>query len=177
MEAIEYCYFRRSDFRVNADFNEVDSLAIDLLNRLRGPSLRDSIAKVHKFGASSHKIQELVAPIAIELGFTSEKKGLFSNVKSAGIRPDFFRKTASGGGVLMEVERGKTIANNMDLLDVWKTHLCVEANHLFLMVPQVRVTERGAEQKIYQSVLNRVGTFFEKDVEPIDVDSVHIFGY
>jgi hypothetical protein len=177
VKAIEYCCYRRSEIREKSDFAEVEALAIDFLNRLDGPALRASIAEVHKFGASSHKIQELVAPIAIEMGFTSEKKGLFSNVKSTGIRPDFFRKTSSGGGVLMEVERGKTIANNMDLLDVWKTHLCVDANHLFLIVPQVRVTERGVEQKIYQTVLNRVGTFFEKDVEPIDVDSVHIFGY
>lgn len=177
MRAIEYCYFRRSEIRENSDLSEVESLAIDFLGRLDGASLRTAIAEVHKFGASSHKIQELVAPVAIEMGFTSEKKGLFSNVKSTGIRPDFFRKTSSGRGILMEVERGKTIANNMDLLDVWKTHLCAEANHLFLMVPQVRVTERGAEQKIYQTVLNRVGAFFEKDVDPIDVDSVHIFGY
>jgi hypothetical protein len=65
------------------------------------------------------------------MGFTSEKKGLFSNVKSTGIRPDVFRKTSSDGGILMEVERGKTISNNMDLLDVWKTPLCAEAKICF----------------------------------------------
>ena len=32
----------------------------------------------------------------------------------------------------MEVERGKTTTNNMDLLDIYKCHICEEANHLFL---------------------------------------------
>ena len=35
----------------------------------------------------------------------------------------------------MEVERGKTTTNNMDLLDIYKCHICEEANHLFLFVP------------------------------------------
>ena len=38
----------------------------------------------------------------------------------------------------MEVERGKTVLNNMDLLDVWKCHICESANYLFLIVPQMR---------------------------------------
>jgi hypothetical protein len=97
-------------------------------------------------------------------------------MKVPGIRPDFYKPLAEGG-ILIEVERGKTIANNMDLLDVWKTHICPNANHLFLLVPQVRVTKTGGKQKIYATVLNRVGAFFAEKTEPIDVDSVHIFGY
>jgi len=75
------------------------------------------------------------------------------------------------------VERGKTIANNMDLLDVWKTHICRDANHLFLLVPSIRETEKGVDQKIFNTVQNRVGTFFQDGVKAIDVESVHIFGY
>jgi hypothetical protein len=30
---------------------------------------------------------------------------------------------------------GKALANNMDLLDLWKCHICREAHHLFLVVP------------------------------------------
>jgi hypothetical protein len=110
------------------------------------------------------------------LGFSSERKGLFANFKVAGLRPDYF-KQVDGGGILFEVERGKTIANNMDLLDVWKTHICKEARHLFLMVPKIRKTEKGAEQKIFNTVCNRMESFFQENVQPIDVDSVHIFGY
>lgn len=177
MNSIEYFSYRRSSCKRPVELAEVDALANQLLVQLHSPLLRAAIAEVHTFGASSHKIQEAINPVVTSLGFTSEKKGLFSNVSASGLRPDFYTKTYSGGGVLMEVERGKTIANNMDLLDVWKTHLCTEAKHLFLLVPQVRVTKIGTQQKIYQTVLNRVGTFFESGVEPIDVDSVHIFGY
>ena len=74
-------------------------------------------------------------------------------------------------------ERGKTIANNMDLLDVWKTHICPEAKHLFLMIPRIRVTGNQQEQKIFQSVEKRTGTFFNEQAHDIDVESVHLFGY
>jgi hypothetical protein len=65
----------------------------------------------------------------------------------------------------------------MDLLDVWKTHICPEAKHLFLMVPQIRVTGTHQEQKIFQSVEKRIGTFFVEHAHDIDVESVHLFGY
>jgi hypothetical protein len=65
----------------------------------------------------------------------------------------------------------------MDLLDVWKTHICKEAKHLFLLVPTIRETEKGIDQKIYSTVCNRIGTFFQEGVQPIDVESVHIFEY
>jgi hypothetical protein len=110
------------------------------------------------------------------LGFSSEKKGLFSHYVVSGIRPDYY-KPIQGGGVLFEVERGKTIANNMDLLDVWKTHICKEANHLFLLVPKVRVQASGGKQKIFNTVANRLEAFFEPSANPIDVDSVTLFGY
>ena len=39
-------------------------------------------------------------------------------------------------GIILEVERGKTTINNMDLLDFWKCHICAHADYLFLMVPR-----------------------------------------
>jgi len=39
------------------------------------------------------------------------------------LRPDYFLKL-DDTGILLEVERGKTTINNMDLLDFWKCHLC-----------------------------------------------------
>ena len=65
----------------------------------------------------------------------------------------------------------------MALLDVWKTHICEHAKHLFLLVPDLRITEKGLSQKIFPTVENRIETFFLKEVSPIDVDSVHLFGY
>jgi hypothetical protein len=143
---------------------------------LQNQKVKDSIAEVHKFGASSHTVQKSILDQVEPLGFVSEKKGLFADYKVSGIRPDYF-KSIAGGGILFEVERGKTIANNMDLLDVWKTHLCSEAKHLFLMVPKIRVTEKGGSQKIFNAVENRIETFFLDENKPIDVNSVHIFGY
>ena len=67
------------------------------------------------------------------LGFVSESKGLFATTRQA-----LFVLTTSDRsttGILLEVERGKTTINNMDLLDFWKCHLCEHANYLFLMVP------------------------------------------
>ena len=46
-------------------------------------------------------------------------------------------------GIILEVERGKTTINNMDLLDFWKCHICAHADYLFLMVPtELRDYER-----------------------------------
>ena len=143
---------------------------------LKDQKVKDAIAEVHKIGASSHKVQKSILDQMVSLGFVSEKKGLFASYKVSGIRPDYF-KSLAGGGILFEVERGKTIANNMDLLDVWKTHLCSEVRHLFLMVPNIRVTEKGGSQKIFNTVENRIETFFLKESTPIDVNSVHLFGY
>ena len=143
---------------------------------LNDKKVKDAIAEVHKFGASSHNVQKSILDQMVSLGFVSEKKGLFASYKVSGIRPDYF-KSLPGGGILFEVERGKTIANNMDLLDVWKTHLCSEAKHLFLMVPNIRVTEKGSSQKIFNTVENRIETFFLNESTPIDVNSVHLFGY
>ena len=127
-------------------------------------------------GASSHSIQKAILAEMLELGFTSEKKLLFNEYKVGGLRPDYY-KPLSKGGILFEVERGKTIANNMDLLDVWKTHICKEANHLFLLVPNIRVSKNQNEAKIFPSVKNRIETFFNENISAIDVDSVHLFGY
>lgn len=149
---------------------------LKLKESLETSEISAQIEAAHTFGASSHRIQEVISPVLVEMGFASEKKGLFSDINVPGIRPDFY-KPLDNGGIIVEVERGKTIANNMDLLDVWKTHICQSANHLILLVPQIRVTKTGGQQKIFPTVLNRVGAFFEEGTEPIDVDSVHVLGY
>ena len=177
MEVSEsYRVFRRSDLVDSQNLNEALKVSIQVSEILKDQKVRDAIAEVHKFRASSHAVQKSILSQMESLGFVSEKKGLFASYKVSGIRPDYF-KSLSGGGILFEVERGKTIANNMDLLDVWKTHLCLEAKHLFLMVPNIRVTEKGGSQKIFNTVENRIETFFLSERKPIDVDTVHLFGY
>ena len=177
MEVSEsYRVFRRSDLVDSQNLNEALKVSRQVSEILKDQKARDAIAEVHKFRASSHAVQKSILSQMESLGFVSEKKGLFASYKVSGIRPDYF-KSLSGGGILFEVERGKTIANNMDLLDVWKTHLCLEAKHLFLMVPNIRVNEKGGSQKIFNAVENRIETFFLSERKPIDVDTVHLFGY
>ena len=177
MEVTEsYRVFLRPGLTDSQNLRETLEVSGQVREILNNQKVKDSIAEVHKFGASSHTVQKSILDRVEPLGFVSEKKGLFAAYKVSGIRPDYF-KSLAGGGILFEVERGKTIANNMDLLDVWKTHLCSEAKHLFLMVPNIRVTEKGTSQKIFNIVENRIETFFLNENTPIDVHSVHIFGY
>jgi len=177
MEGTEsYRVFLRPGLADSENLKKALEISRQVKEILKDQKVKDAIAEVHKFGASSHKVQISILDQMVSLGFVSEKKGLFASYKVSGIRPDYF-KSLTGGGILFEVERGKTIANNMDLLDVWKTHLCSEARHLFLMVPNIRVTEKGGSQKIFNTVENRIETFFLKESTPIDVNSVPLFGY
>ena len=173
---VNFHVLSRIDLNSTSDFREVSKLANSVLEILNKKSVKDAISKAHVFGASSHTIQKAILPQMLELGFTSEKKQLFSDYKVGGLRPDYYKPLATGG-ILFEVERGKTIANNMDLLDIWKTHICKEANHLFLLVPNIRVSKNLNEAKIFPSVKNRIETFFSENISAIDVDSVHLFGY
>jgi hypothetical protein len=173
---VNFHVISRVDLNSTSDFREVSKLANSVLEILNNKSVKDAIAKAHVFGASSHTIQKAILPQMLELGFTSEKKQLFSEYKVGGLRPDYYKPLATGG-ILFDVERGKTIANNMDLLDIWKTHICKEANHLFLLVPNIRVSKNLNEAKIFPSVKNRIETFFSENISAIDVDSVHLFGY
>jgi hypothetical protein len=177
MEVAEsYRVFLRPGLADSQNLTETLNLSRQVFEILSNKKVKEAIADVHKFGASSHSVQKSILEQMQSLGFVSEKKGLFASYKVSGIRPDYF-KPLTEGGILFEVERGKTIANNMDLLDVWKTHLCTEAKHLFLLVPKIRVTEKGGAQKIFNTVENRIETFFLSGSTPIDVHSVHIFGY
>jgi hypothetical protein len=177
MEVAEsYRVFLRPGLADSQNLTETLNLSRQVFEILSNKKVKEAIADVHKFGASSHSVQKSILEQMQSLGFVSEKKGLFASYKVSGIRPDYF-KPLTEGGILFEVERGKTIANNMDLLDVWKTHLCTEVKHLFLLVPKIRVTEKGGAQKIFNTVENRIETFFLSGSTPIDVHSVHIFGY
>ena len=76
----------------------------------------------------------------------------------------------------MEVERGKTTTNNMDLLDIWKCHICDKADYLLLIVPVIRQTNNGRSTKIYEHVLKRIGSFFT-DENYVNVKGCFVIGY
>ncbi|WP_101525313.1 hypothetical protein [Nocardioides houyundeii] len=121
-------------------------------------------------GISSAEVQATFLPYALELGFTSEAKGLFLEYENK-LRPDYYRAVGKSG-VLLEVERGKTTTNNMDLLDMWKCHLCRHADFLFLMVPQaLKHNHRMTPKREYSAVVKRLGTFSWTPMPPMCVPS------
>jgi len=155
------------------EFVNVYQIAEKFLDFLNKPDIIHQISMKHKVNAQSREIQDIFLPKAIELGFESERKRLFKNYQ---LRPDYYKKLSDKSGVIMEVERGKTLPNNMDLLDVWKCHICEEANYLFLVVPQFRQTKKGTKTDTFTKVTDRIRSFFQEK-NYINVDAVFIFGY
>jgi hypothetical protein len=126
--------------------------------------------------SSSSHVQDSFLAYATELGFRSEATGLFAGSQNPGLRPDYFCEI-EGSGILLEVERGKTTINNMDMLDFWKCHVCSHAYYLFLMVPKVLVqSELRAPTRPYQAVVKRMASFFEP-AHYANVRALHVFGY
>ncbi len=109
------------------EFCRVQKIAKEIYEYMCAPDISKKIREVHKINARSHEIQNIILPKCEDLGLASERKGLFSNYA---LRPDYYVQI-NGSGLILEVERGKTIANNMDLVDIWKCHICEEADYLF----------------------------------------------
>ena len=162
-------------FRRTPNYKEVEGIAEKLLEYLNKPKVFKQIDNANQPRNSSSKVQDVVIKKAQELGFESEKKGLFLELKS-GLRPDYFMGIGKTG-ILVEVERGKTTTNNMDLLDFWKCHLCKDASHLFLLVPiELRHNNTDPPKKAFDYVKNRLKKFFDPE-NKTNVRSLFLFGY
>ena len=136
----------------------------ETIKKIKGKNIR---------GGDSKDIQDIIMEYAVpNLGFTNEKEHLFKKYKNSRLRPDFYKKI-NKSGILIEVERDKTITNNMDLLDLWKCHICTEADHLFLVVP-LRDEAKGLN--IFDSTCKRMSSFFIKE-NYLNIESLIIFGY
>lgn len=168
--------FVRPDRQDSEEYRTVCAISDELLAHLHTAWAVALLAEANMPGISSAMVQASFAPFAAELGFTSEAKGLFAEYENKALRPDYFLRLPTNG-ILMEVERGKTTTNNMDLLDMWKCHLCTHADYLFLMVPQaLRHNPTMTPKKEYAAVVKRLGSFFMAGNET-NVRAVHIFGY
>ena len=167
--------FARKDAEVHPAFALVHRVANELATYMSRPEVVDQLTVAHSLGASSHSIQNILLPKATEMGFVSERNGLFSPYKSSRIRPDYYLPVLDTG-ILMEVERGKILANNMDLLDVWKCHICREADYLFLVLPRFRQTGNGRSEAILKRSANRISAFFEHGNE-VNVQAAFLFPY
>lgn len=163
------------EYSDHPESTQVDIISDELLEHLNTPDARALMIDANLPRTSSAAVQATFMPFALELGFTSEAKGLFEEYENR-LRPDYFRAIGDSG-ILLEVERGKTTTNNMDLLDFWKCHLCRHADYLFLMVPQaLKHNESMTPKREYNAVLRRLETFFRYGNDT-NVRAVHIFGY
>ena len=136
------------------------------------------IDEAHVFAAQSARIQELVGRLLTRVGFVEElvlkpDEGFVTRA-----RPDFFFELGEGRGVIAEVERGGTVDNNHDLKDLWKAHVAVNVQHLFLVVPNCNFKADGSpREKPYLRVSGRMSSFFGDPRREIDLVSLHVFGY
>ena len=172
---VDHDILRKGQLRSPETFAQVEQIAAKFLAYLRSSIVEQDIAKVHRLGASSAMVQAIIQPGADSLGFSTEKKGLFTDYSVSALRPDYFMKVGDSG-ILLEVERGKTTTNNMDLLDLWKCHICLHADYLFLVVPNARVSEKGGVMRHFKQVQKRLGTFFVPR-NYVNVEAVFLFGY
>lgn len=157
------------------EFFMAQKIAKEIYNYMRMPEITVKLAKTHQVNAKSHEIQEIILPKCTDLGLSSEKKGLFSGYATAQLRPDYY-VALNHSGLIMEVERGKTTTNNMDLLDIWKCHICEYADYLLLIVPVIRQTNNGGKTKIYEHVVKRISSFFQVQ-NYVNVKGCFIIGY
>jgi hypothetical protein len=173
---VELKIFHKHGIEKTTDFKKVELIANKLCNFMNTSVINKKIRDTHKVGIASKEIQEILLPETKKLGFTSEKKGIFKEYPSSGLRPDYFKRVNNNTGIIMEVERGKTTTNNMDMLDIWKCHICKEANYLFMIVPMIRQTQKGNSTQVFNKVVKRVSSFYHKE-NYINIDGVFILGY
>jgi hypothetical protein len=175
MERIQFEVLRKQQLSLRFHYEEAHELAIKLRMLMASDEIFNAIQKVHRFGGKSHEIQAVLRTDLESLGFRAERKGLFSQYEVSGLRPDFYRPLAESG-IIVEVERGKAITNNMDLLDLWKCHLCDRADFLFLVLPLARVSADGKPIKAFDSAKRRLATFFQPR-NYVNVEAAFLFGY
>lgn len=167
--------FVQKPFDDSAEWGQVLDIAKRLLGELNSTATLESISQANQPNLSSAEVQAAFEPAARSLGFQSEARGLFSD-SVAGLRPDYFLPLGNTG-IILEVERGKTTTNNMDMLDFWKCHLCGKAHYLFLLVPQSLQHNPGmTPKKEYETVRRRLAHFFEPG-NYTNVRGLCLYGY
>ena len=175
MTPIKLSKYVQDPFRESSEWHHVAAIADQLHAHLSTKDALQKIEEVNQPGKSSARVQDTFLEFAQELGFESEKTGLFCSDDLA-LRPDYFLELDSTG-IILEVERGKTTINNMDLLDFWKCHLCPAASYLFLLVPQaLRQNESMSPRKEFATVDRRLSQFFKTD-NYTSVRGLCLFGY
>lgn len=172
---MERADFERADVVGTPEHEAVVAIADALFEHLESPEATALILEANQPGRSSAEVQNVFVEHARQLGFKDESKGLFSDYLSA-LRPDYFLPL-DDTGIILEVERGKTTINNMDLLDFWKCHIGYHAHYLILLVPtQLRQNPTMSARNEFATVRKRLATFFEER-DYTNVRGLFLFGY
>lgn len=168
--------FAQSQVLGSSEYAAVHALADALYEHLESVEVAAAILAANQPGRSSAEIQSIFLDHAKQLGFSDESKGLFAGYVTSALRPDYYLPL-DGTGVLIEVERGKTTINNMDLLDFWKCHICEHAHYLILLVPtELRQNDTMSPRREFATVRNRLSSFFEEG-NYTNVRGLFLFGY
>lgn len=122
-------------------------------------------------GANSSQVEGLVSSSLVAQGF---QRQVPARVGLAEFRADF-GLISDNDGILVEIERGRTLDNNMDMIDFWKCHIHPTAHHLVLVVPIWYRTNRGVTQS-FSRVCKRLHPMSEQGFET-NVWSLCIVGY
>ena len=169
--------FAQNSIRDTNVYRQVESIATDLLQHLNLPEVQALIDEANQPGMNSALVHKTFLRFARELGFRDERRGLFQSYHTKGLRPDYFRPIGDTG-ILLEVERGKTTINNMDLLDFWKCHICEHAHYLFLLVPiELRQNSTMSPRREFAKVEKRLAAFFDRPENYTNVHGLFLFGY
>ena len=112
--ATQRTIYQQDEYAGTETHRAVADLSDRLLDHLNTEDALRLMLAANLPGLSSAQVQATFLPFATDLGFTSEAKGLFREYENK-LRPDYFRPVEDTG-ILLEVERGKTTTNNMDLL-------------------------------------------------------------
>jgi hypothetical protein len=173
--AISLTKYVQAPLSASDEWKQVASIADDLQGHLTTDEALARIREANQPGRSSAVVQATFGEFVRDLGFESERVGLFGAAEFA-LRPDYFLKLGDTG-ILLEVERGKTTINNMDLLDFWKCHLCRHANYLFLLVPlALRQNPTMSPRNEFAAVSRRMQSFFVAG-NYTNVRGLCLFGY
>lgn len=168
--------FVRADVAGTDEHTAVVAIADSLFAHLSTPAVVALIRDANQPGHSSGDVQNVFLEHAHQLGFRDESKGLFREYASSALRPDYFMPIGESG-IILEVERGKTTINNMDLLDFWKCHICSYAHWLYLLVPtELRQNPTMSARNEFATVSKRLSTFFEPR-NYTNVRGLFLFGY
>lgn len=148
--------FVRDDLASSSEWSEIQDIATALVDHMNGPEVYEELLKANVPGSKSQEIQDIIKKKTADLGFRDESRGLFAGYRTRGLTPDYYREVGCTG-VILEVERGKTINNNMDFLDFWKCHICRVASFLILIVPvELRHNEKDPPTRAF--MLRRTGS-------------------